>query len=148
MTTPALRVDPIQDPPPINLVETTVDDLITPAEPMLCFHSGYSAGALWSTSQTKQPAGYEFFRDWWKLNREKLGADALQQAAAHLLQMPKITTQESLNFWNMICSMLPPADQSEATMFFLDGFRWGCRDGFEKALELRRQAFEKQRLNR
>lgn len=86
---------------------------------------------------------YLFFVQWWKLN--KFGADALQVAASHLLQNPKIGPQESLDFWAGVSSTIPPADQPEVLGLFIDGFGHGAKARFAKLAELLKQAAAKKR---
>lgn len=137
MTTPALSCAAVNEAPPIELVETTIDDQIATTDPTLCNHSGYAAGQTWALSQSKQPPGFSLFINWWMSSQEP-GADALQQAAAALLERPKLTEPEALNFWHSVASNLPPDNSPEAIGKFVDGFGWGLRHGF-KALQVRRR---------
>src|SRR5204862_8038156 len=112
----------------VELTETTCDDLLTAAEPLVAYQFGLSAGNLWAIQPTQLQTFDDFLR-WWGSNRESFTADSLRQAAAKLSRQPSITQQAAAGWLLSFASMLPSSTDMEAVGMFLDGWRWGAKAG-------------------
>ena len=128
--------------------ESTCATAISAADPIANYPFGYTAGSLYAAKNPSiLDSGFKRFAHWRRDNREKLSTDSLRQAVAAFLDRSEIPQPDAEAWLLSFSAFIPPADDLEAVLHFLDAFYWSVRNSREQVRQsqIRAEVLRQQR---